>query len=162
MQLQDNLVSEHAEAEQAAKAAAKKVKKQRQKAKKQLSQAESMQPCDSGSGTSLAGPRLAKEADPEPPSPLGPSPESSKGPPSLQESHTAATAQPQTASHDASQDSLDADMLSIFRCPITKVSQTEQPFSAMRDLCLQVRSNCIRRQTSAQASSKTLHMLRIG
>lgn len=127
MPLQDKLVHELAKAEQAAKAAAKKIKKQRQKAKKQLTQAESLHPCKSGSATSLARLSLAHEPDPEPASSTDLSPASSQGSPALQPSHAVAAAQLQTAKHDKCQDSKDADMLSIFRCPITKVSHAELP-----------------------------------
>lgn len=101
----------------AAKAAAKKAKKQRQKAKKQLTQAQTEDlPTDSlESGGSPAH-------MPKPQSSTVGSSESQHSNAASAGSHAVgSTAEPQTA-EQIKQESADAAMLYIFRCPITKVS----------------------------------------
>ena len=119
LQLEDAAFhTERDKAEQEAKAAAKKAKKQRQKAKKQLAQpqAEATVACSSeSSGLQAQGP--------EPHSSKLPSSESQQGCAPLEERYAEGLmGEPQAAEH-INQDSLDAGMLNIFRCPITKVGK---------------------------------------
>lgn len=121
------------QAEQQAKAGAKKAKKQRQKAKKQQQQVTQTQ---TQTHTSALTPRsaepdsdtsLAWTAEPES-SPRGVSEALSEAAASVGVGQSSAAEEGAVGlqgGEDTSRDSSDADMLEIFRCPICKVGRTD-------------------------------------